>query len=232
MTTLICGHSPVPEFMQEIPADGIQSVEQAPPSGWDSMVIRIQAGDQSATEELYATISQGFRRFLLRRLNQQDVDDKLHDIFVIVVRAIQSGSLRDPARLMGFVRTISQRQVAAWIAEVVHQRGTKTELDDVVRYLPDRADDPEELSMRSQRAAAMKSVFEALPEQHREVLDRFYVRGQKASEICRELGMTDTQFRLLKWRAKERYVALCRKAMAGKPVLALIRDQRQRASAA
>lgn len=222
----------MPEFIREIPADGLQSVEDSPPSEWDSMVTRIQAGDQSAMEEFYATISQGFRRFLHRRLNRQDVDDKLHDIFVIVVRAIQNGSLRDPARLMGFVRTISQRQVAAWIEEVVHRRRGQTELDDVVRYLPDQGDDPEELSLRSQRAAAMKCVLAALPAQHRDVLERFYVRGQNAREICKELGMTDTQFRLLKWRAKERYVALCRKAMIKRPVLAPRRDHRQQASAA
>jgi len=37
----------------------------------------------------------------------QDLDDKVHDTFLIVVQAIQKGELREPERLMGFVRTSS-----------------------------------------------------------------------------------------------------------------------------
>ena len=47
------------------------------------------------------------------------LDDKVHDTFLVVVQAIRRGELRDPQRLMGFVRTVVRRQVAAHIDKVV-----------------------------------------------------------------------------------------------------------------
>jgi len=43
----------------------------------------------------------------------------VHDTFVIVVQAIRKGELREPERLMGFVRTVVRRQVAAQIDHAV-----------------------------------------------------------------------------------------------------------------
>jgi RNA polymerase sigma-70 factor, ECF subfamily len=38
----------------------------------------------------------------------------------------------------------------------------------------------------------------------REILERFYLREQRREQICREMSLTETQFRLLKSRAKAR----------------------------
>ena len=73
-------------------------------------------------EELYQIFSRGIRFHLCRQLGPQELDDKVHDTFLIVVQAIQRGELREPDRLMGFVRTIVRRQIAAYIEELVHNR--------------------------------------------------------------------------------------------------------------
>jgi DNA-directed RNA polymerase specialized sigma24 family protein len=44
-------------------------------------------------------------------LGPQDLDDRVHDTFLIVVQAISKGDLREPERLMGFVRTVVRRLV-------------------------------------------------------------------------------------------------------------------------
>ncbi len=49
----------------------------------------------------------------------------------------------------------------------------------------------------------------------REVLVRFYVQEQDAAEICRTMDLTETQFRLLKSRAKARLTRLCRGLLGG-----------------
>jgi hypothetical protein len=46
---------------------------------------------------------------LCRQLGPQDLDDKVHDTFLIVVQAIRKGELREPERLMGFVHTVVRR---------------------------------------------------------------------------------------------------------------------------
>ena len=64
-------------------------------------------------QELYQVFGRGVRHYLCRQLGMQDVDDKIHDTFLIVVQAIQKGDLREPDRLMGFVFCV--RSHAAWL---------------------------------------------------------------------------------------------------------------------
>ena len=47
----------------------------------------------------------------------------------------------------------------------------------------------------------------------RQVLLRFYYQGQMPEQICRDLGLTDTQFRLRKSRAKKRFEEIARKTL-------------------
>jgi len=48
----------------------------------------------------------------------------------------------------------------------------------------------------------------------REILTRFYLQEQTQEEICAEMNLSDTQFRLLKSRAKARFGELGRKKLA------------------
>jgi RNA polymerase sigma-70 factor (ECF subfamily) len=58
--------------------------------------------------------------FALMHLGLQDVDDNINDAFVIVVKAILRGDLREPDRLLGFVKTVVRRQLAAHTEQKVH----------------------------------------------------------------------------------------------------------------
>src|ERR1700722_13920196 len=48
-------------------------------------------------------------------------------------------------------------------------------------------------------------VLATLSEKEREVLTRFYVHEQSADHICKEMGLSADEFRLLKSRAKARF---------------------------
>src|SRR3984893_19130183 len=82
-------------------------------AGWAQLVERIRFSQTDGMAELYHLFSKGVRFYLCRQLGIQELDDKVHDIFVVVVQAIRRGELREPERLMGFVRTVVRRQVAA-----------------------------------------------------------------------------------------------------------------------
>jgi hypothetical protein len=86
--------------------------EAFPVPDWASLVSGIRDGDSAAMAELYGIFAKGIRYFLLRNLGPDDLDDKVHDCFVIVTQAIQNGDLREPERLMGYVRTVVKRQIA------------------------------------------------------------------------------------------------------------------------
>jgi RNA polymerase sigma-70 factor, ECF subfamily len=176
---------------------------------WPLVVERIRAGEPSGMEELYRIFSKGIRYYLYRQLGPQDLDDTVHDIFLIITQSIRRGDLRDPERLMGYVRTIVRRQVAAHIDTAVQAR-RNSDLSDS-RHTCDRNPGPERELIDRQNEELALSILNSLQKRDREVLMRFYLDEQPAEQICEEMGLSETQFRLIKSRAKARFGELGKK---------------------
>jgi RNA polymerase sigma factor (sigma-70 family) len=176
---------------------------------WSRLVDRIRAGDPAGMEQLYAVFTKGVRFFLWRQLGPQDLDDKVHDVFLIITQSIQRGELREPERLMGYVRTVVRRQVAAHIDSAVHARRNQQSIDPAMT-LSDHQPDPERRAIEKENQDVAMRMLGGLPKRDREVLVRFYLQEQPAEDICRDLKLTETQFRLIKSRAKARYGELGR----------------------
>lgn len=189
-------------------------------AGWVELVERIRSGEPGSMEELYQLFSKGIRFYLCRQLGPQELDDKVHDTFLVVVQAIRRGELREPQRLMGFVRTIVRRQVAAHIDKVVHSRREQVELDPGIR-LADPREDPEAKAIFRQNTELIHRVLSELNDRDREILTRFYLAEQSQEQICSEMGLSETQFRLLKSRAKARFGELGKKKISQKSVQAI-----------
>ncbi|MDQ2944835.1 MAG: sigma-70 family RNA polymerase sigma factor [Acidobacteriota bacterium] len=202
------------------PAANQPAVPSATQVNWGLLVDRIKGGDESGMEELYRIFAKGIRFFLCRQLGPQELDDKVHDTFLIVVNAIKRGDLREPERLMGFVRTVVRRQVAAYIDQVVHSR--REELDvELGGRVPDRRDNPEQKMASRQKIELMQSVLRELSENDREILTRFYLHEQTQEQICEDMQLSDTQFRLLKSRAKARFGELGKKKLNQKALISV-----------
>ena len=182
---------------------------------WSDIVARIREGDGAAMEELYGIFAKGIRYFLLRNLGADDLDDRVHDCFVIVAEAIRKGDLRDPARLMGFVRTVVKRQIAANIETAVTKRRSEVEYEESMYNISDWQDDPEKSLLARQRSEIARKVMTGISRRDREILQRFYVDEQPQEQICQEMGLTYNQFRLLKSRAKARFGDLGRRLAKG-----------------
>jgi RNA polymerase sigma factor (sigma-70 family) len=182
---------------------------------WAALVNRIREGDSAAMAELYVVFAKGIRYFLLRNLGPDDLDDKVHDCFVIVTQAIRNGDLREPERLMGYVRTVVKRQIAASIDTAVQQRRNRVDFEDSMFSMSDWRENPERSVMERQRAEIARKVLNGISRRDREILHRFYVQEQTQERICAEMGLTYNQFRLLKSRAKARFGELGKRVAAG-----------------
>ncbi len=174
---------------------------------WAEVVGKIQDGDDAGVEDLYAAVSNGTRPRLFRQIDPQSVDDRVHEILVIVLEAIRRGELRDPDRLMGFVRTVTRRRVAAHIRGAILRRRWL-----VPAGFGDPAAPPEQSpevgAAARERVEAIRKVLLRLRAQDRELLQRFYLEEQTPFQICEEMGLTRTQFRLHKSRALARCLEL------------------------
>jgi RNA polymerase sigma factor (sigma-70 family) len=182
----------------EPPPDAAQDVD------WFDLVCRIQQNESAALEQLYGLISRGIKILIVRQLGRQDVDDRVHDTFLLVVQAIQRGELREPERLLAFARTIVRRRISQYIERsAAARRDTLT--GEATTWVPGTDESPEEAAIKSQNGDIMVEVLRSLSRKDREILSRFYLLEQPAEQICEDMGLTETQFRLLKSRAKARF---------------------------
>lgn len=182
---------------------------------WLVLVERIKSNDAAGMEELYRLFSKGMRYYLCRQLGPQDLDDRVHDCFLVVVQAIRRGELREPDRLMGFVRTIVRRQIAGHIDNAIQTRRQMVDLD-TTHGLADATENPERAVVSRQQEQLAFEVLKGISSRDREILTRFYLREQTQETICREMQLTETQFRLLKSRAKARFGELGRRKLSRK----------------
>jgi len=190
---------------------------------WVRLVKRLRAGDPEGMEELYRVCAPGIRFYLCRHLGSYDLDDKVHDAVLVITQAIQRGDLREPERLMGYVRTIVRRQVAGHIGTAVQTRQREADLEHCMP-LADHGPTPERRLMEKQNFELAMRILRGLNARDREVLTRFYLQEQDPEQICREMGLTETQFRLIKSRAKARFGELGKNRLSRRS--ALDRDRR------
>jgi RNA polymerase sigma-70 factor, ECF subfamily len=99
------------------------------------------------------------------------------------------------------------------LGPVVNKRREQADLETGVT-VADRKQNPEQESLLRQQAELMRSALAALSERDRDILIRFYLKEQPQEQICREMSLTETQFRLLKSRAKAKFGEIGRKKLA------------------
>jgi len=186
---------------------------------WADLVRRIERGETEAQEELYQTLHRGVRFLLHRQLRGHDVADRVHNVFLVVVSAIQAHRLKHPESLLGFVRTVAARQAAEGIREA---RRTAADVPlEVVLVGADGRCDPEGERLQAEKAWITRQILRSLRPKDREILVRFYLLEQTQEQIRDEMRLTSTQYRLLKSRAKSKFSELGRKRLAAKPCPAI-----------
>jgi RNA polymerase sigma-70 factor (ECF subfamily) len=176
-----------------------------------ALVTQIQDGSADAMQELYELVLDCAGPYLRWRLGspnvQAEMDDRLHDTYLAAVEAILSGTIREPERLMGFVRTVVRHQATAAIRRAMHRRKTAGPADGG-DGLADQRPNPEGSRIEAEQMEMMDSLLRHMKERDRKILVRFYLDGHSQEQICAEMNLTPTQFRLHKSRAKARFSSL------------------------
>jgi RNA polymerase sigma-70 factor (ECF subfamily) len=183
---------------------------------WDRLVQNIRTGDEAAMNELYR-ICRSVPVYLLRRsLPPCDVEDAIHNIYLISLEQIKRGDLQESSKLVAYLLTMARRQVCHWIEGKVgspqpfvepnlHQGDNLTPPGElVVSHYPG----PDYRYSQTQRMVIAHSVLAQLSDRERDILNRFYVLEQSSGEIQEGMSLTPTQFRLAKSRAKAKAVRI------------------------
>jgi RNA polymerase sigma-70 factor, ECF subfamily len=167
------------------------------------LVEKVRLG--TGLEELYA-VAKGFSFFLLRQLGRDELQDKVHDIFVATAQAIRRGKLRDPERLIPFVTKVTRFYTYSQIERRTQSRRLQGPLEHA--NVPDDRVNLERTAYQKQKVRIVHDILHSMNERDCDVLRRFYIQEQSKEQICEEMRLTNTQFRLLKSRAKSRFAKL------------------------
>ena len=171
-----------------------------------ALVKGVRQKSDAAFDDLYCLVIRIAGHRYRFRVADSDVEDRLHDAFLIVLEAVCTGALREPAALPGFIQTVLRFQAVASIREGVRKRQQVDFADCGLEDKRDKRRNPEELLSNDEQQRVLKLSLRQLPERDREILTRFYLEGQRCSHICVQMKLSGTQFRLNKWRAKERLI--------------------------
>jgi RNA polymerase sigma-70 factor (ECF subfamily) len=130
--------------------------------------------------------------------NCPDVEDLVQESIVRLIRAEQRNSIRNTEEMGAFLNGICRNVILEY-----HRRMRREPLADPDIPIPDAGIRPEAevLEMRD----AIDHGLAELAERDRAILRALYLDGQEKDEICRKWAMTDAQFRVVLFRAKERF---------------------------
>lgn len=136
-----------------------------------------------------------------------DVDDLVQETLTRFVRAGQRNQIRNnPEEFGAFVNGVCRNVILEYRRRA--RREPLADPDIPVRDTGVRPD-AEIFELRE----AIDQGLAELADRDRMILRSLYLEGKEKEEICREWGMTDAQFRVVLFRAKDRF----RKAYPGGP---------------
>jgi RNA polymerase sigma-70 factor, ECF subfamily len=189
--------SSLPDLTPEILGAEDSARAAAVYADWSDLFGRVRSGETDGMDELYRLLSKGVRFYMIRHLGTVEVDDAVHDTLLDTAFAIRQGELREPERLMGFVHAAALRHTEAHLKKGERKR----------RFRRLRREDPAEAAAFDQKTEFIVQVLAAISDRDREILTRFYLYEQDQDQICKEMGLTEAQFRLLKASVRSRFDA-------------------------
>lgn len=127
-----------------------------------------------------------------------DVDDLVQETLTRFIRASQKHTIRNTEELGGFLNGVCRNAILEF-----RRRSRREPLADEDGDIPEVGvrPDAEIMVLRD----AIDTGLAELADRDRAVLRALYLEGKDKDEICRDWNMSDQQFRVVLFRAKERF---------------------------
>src|ERR1700722_6319303 len=127
-----------------------------------------------------------------------DVDDLVQESLVRFFRAEQRQQIRNTEEFGAFLNGVCRNVILEYRRRIRREPPIDPDMP-----IPDAGvrPDAEILEMRD----AIDNGLKELAERDRAILRSLYLEGREKEDICRDWGMSDAQFRVVLFRAKERF---------------------------
>ena len=149
-----------------------------------ALVDRVAKGDRAAVRLLFMRHHARVYRFVARQTGSEMMaDDIANEVFLELWRQAPGFEGRSEVStwLLGIARfkalSFLRKKKEDWID------------DEAAAAVPDGADTPEVVTMKEDKGTALRRFVDALPQEHRTVIDLAYYHGQSVTEIGEVLGI-------------------------------------------
>ncbi|WP_404925986.1 sigma-70 family RNA polymerase sigma factor [Mesorhizobium sp. ORM16] len=143
-----------------------------------ALVERVAKGDRAAVRLLFMRHYARIYRFVARQTGSEMMaDDIANEVFLELWRQAPGFEGRSEVStwLLGIARfkalSLLRKKKEDWID------------DEAAAAVPDGADTPEIVAMKEDKSTALRRFIDALPREHRVVIDLAYYQGQSVTEI-------------------------------------------------
>ena len=148
------------------------------------LVGRVAAGDRAAVRLLFMRHHARIYRFVVRQTGSESMaDDIANEVFLELWR--QAPAFEGRSEVSTWLLGIARFKALSFL----RKRREEWIDDEAAAAIPDEADTPEVTAMKGDKAAALKKMVGALPEEHRTVIDLAYYHGKSVTEIGKVLGI-------------------------------------------
>jgi RNA polymerase sigma-70 factor, ECF subfamily len=169
----------------------------------DNYLRQLREGDFVTQDHFRKYFTALMKVKLQSRLKSPEaIEDVQQETFVRFYAALREGKIREPKSLGSYVNSMCNNVLKeSWR----HEDPAVSLDDDNTPELPAAPFDLSKMIDDKQAAQKVQKVIEQLPERDRRVLRAIFFEERDKDEVCRELGITRDNLRLLLHRAKQKF---------------------------
>jgi len=169
-----------------------------------SIVTRIQGGDKAAESELVSFYSDKLMFILSRKFNdRQLVLDTHQETFATVILKIRNGTIREPDKLTGFIRSTAVNLALMSIRK--NKRMLTSSDSPIIENICDNQSSAyQDIEQQELTSMVMCLINELKVERDRTIIISFYITQLDKSQICQQLNLSPDHFDKVIYRAKQR----------------------------
>ncbi len=173
------------------------------------LVQRIRHGETAAETEMVERYGPGLRLLLARLGASPSLNDDIYQgTFATVLPKVREGKVHEPAALVGFLRSTARNL----LRDDRRKSDCYDHLDDEAHSplisrggsLATEANQLDQVLAAEEAQLARRVLDELRYDRDREVLTRYYLKGESGHEICGDLDVTPRLFNRILYRARQR----------------------------
>ncbi len=179
------------------------------------------AGDRAALSQLLLIHYDGLRRHIAARVSRDlqgllRPDDVLQQTFVRVAQSISSFQFRHKRAFRAWLETIAENIIKDAAKRRRRERraihrpsaGDDSSVAAVIERVAADCTTPGRRVQRGESIRRMRAAIATLPDDQREVIERYYIQGQTYEQIAEAVGRTKDAIRGVCYRARKNLRAM------------------------